>query len=58
MKWTAAAYALERLLFPLIVAMALLYVFRDAPATTDPYVDAINHWLGFDQLMRALDHGL
>ena len=58
MKWTAAAYALEHLAFPLIVALLLVYLFRDAPGTANPYVDAINHWLGFDQLMHALDHGM
>ncbi len=50
----AVAYAFEHLLFPLIVALALLYVFRGASGGADPYVEQIDRWLGFDELMRAL----
>jgi hypothetical protein len=53
MRW-AVAYAVERLLVPLIVAVALLYVFRDASGGANPYVEQIDRWLGFDALMRAL----
>ncbi len=56
MKWSAAAFALNHLVFPALVALLLLYFFRDAPATANPFVDQVNHWLGFDALTRAFEH--
>jgi len=56
MRWSAAAFALEHLLLPALVALGLFYVFRDAPGTANPWVDQIVRWLGFDQLLQALDH--
>jgi hypothetical protein len=53
MRW-AVAYALERLLVPVIVALLVMYVFGDASGGANPLVEQINRWLGFDELMRAL----
>jgi hypothetical protein len=52
----ALAYAIEHLLFPLLVAMLLLYLFRNASEGADAYADQITRWLGFDALTRALEH--
>jgi hypothetical protein len=57
MRW-AVAYALEHLLVPLVVALALLYVFRGADGGANAYVDQLNRWLGFDELTRALARSL
>jgi hypothetical protein len=54
MRW-AVAHAIERLLVPLIVALGLLYVFRDAHSGANPYVEQIDRWLGVDALVRALE---
>jgi hypothetical protein len=51
----ALAYAIEHLLFPLLVAMLLLYLFRNTAGGADAYVDQVNRWLGFDALTRALE---
>jgi hypothetical protein len=53
----ALAYAIEHLLFPLLVALLMLYLFRNASGSADAYVDQVNRWLGFDALMRSLEHG-
>jgi hypothetical protein len=57
MRW-AVAYALERLLVPLLVALLFMHYFGDASGGANPYVEQIDRWLGFDALMHALDHGL
>lgn len=51
----ALAFAIEHLLFPLLVALLLLYLFRNASGGPGGYVDQINRWLGFDELTRAFD---
>ncbi len=56
MRW-AVARAVEHPLVPLIVALALLYVFRGADGGANAYVEQLNRRLGFDELMRALDRG-
>ena len=56
MRW-AAVYALEHLLVPLIITLAVLYVFRGVDRDANAYVEQVNRWLGFDELMRALAHG-
>ncbi len=48
------AYAIEHLLFPMLVALLFFHLFRDAPAGANGYVEQINHWFGFDELARAL----
>jgi hypothetical protein len=50
------ACAIEHLLFPLLVALLLLYLFRNASGGVDGYVDQVDRWLGFDALTRALEH--
>lgn len=56
MRW-AIAYALERLLLPLIATLLFLRFFGDPSGAANPYVDQVNQWLGLDALTRALDHG-
>ena len=50
----ALAYAIEHLMFPLIVAALLLALFRNAPGGPQGYADQIDRWLGLDQVARAL----
>ena len=57
MRW-AVAYALERLLVPLLVALLFLHYFGDASGGANPYVEQIDRWFGFDALRRGLDQGL
>jgi hypothetical protein len=57
MRW-AFAYALERILVPLLVALLFIHYFGDAPGGANPYVEQIDRWFGFDALRRGLDHGL
>jgi hypothetical protein len=56
MRW-AAVYALEHLLVPLIITLTVLYVFRGVDGDANAYVEQVNRWLGFDELVRALAHG-
>jgi hypothetical protein len=51
----AIAFAIEHLLFPTLVALLLLYLFRNAAGGPSGYVDQINRWLGFDELTRAFE---
>ena len=51
----ALAFATEHLLFPLLVALLLLYLFRNASGGAGGSVDQINRWLGFDALTRAFE---
>jgi hypothetical protein len=53
MRW-AVAYAFERLLVPVVVALLFMSVFGDASGGANPFVEQINRWLGFNELMRAL----
>jgi hypothetical protein len=57
MRW-AVAYALERLLVPLLVALLFMHYFGDASGGANPYVEQIDRWFGFDALMHGLDQGL
>jgi hypothetical protein len=49
----ALAFAGNHLLFPLAVALLLLYLFREAPGGPGGFVDQIDRWLGFDDLTRV-----
>lgn len=57
MRW-ALAYALERLLVPLLVALLFLHYFGDASEGANPYVEQIDRWFGLDALRHGLDHRL
>ncbi len=57
MRW-AVAYALERLFVLALIALLFVCVFHRADGSADAYVDQVDRWLGFDALMRALEHGL
>ena len=57
MRW-AVAYALERLLIPLLVALLFIHYFGDAKGGANPYVEQIDRWFGFEALRRGLDHDL
>lgn len=49
----ALGYAIEHLMFPLIVAALLLSLFRNAPGGPQGYADQLDRWIGLDQLARA-----
>lgn len=51
----ALAYAIEHLLFPLIVAALLLSLLRHAPGGPLAYADQIDRWIGLDQVARVFD---
>jgi len=54
MRW-AIAYAFERLLVPLLVALLFIHYFGDASGGANPYVEQIDRWFGFDALRHGLD---
>jgi hypothetical protein len=54
MNW-AVSYAVNRLFALAVIALVLHNVFRDQCGVGDAYLDQINHWLGFDDLARALE---
>ena len=55
MRWVVA-YAFERLFILALFALLLVCLVHAADGGADAYVGQVNRWLGFDALIRALEH--
>jgi hypothetical protein len=56
MRW-AISFALNRLFVLAAIALTLNAMFRNSCGVGNPYVEALNHWLGFDELVRVFERG-
>lgn len=54
MKW-AVSFAVNRLIALAVIALTLNSYFRDTCGIGNSYVDQLDRWLGFDDLVRALE---
>jgi len=57
MRW-AFSFALNRLFVLAAIALLLNHMFRNSCGVGNPYVETLNHWLGFDELVRVFERGL
>ncbi len=55
MRW-AISFALNRLFVLAVIALVMNNYFRTSCGIGNSYVEQLNQWLGFNDLIRALDH--